>query len=254
MSHEEASLQPLLAVIPCRGGSKGLLKKSLRPLAGIPLLAHSILFARQCSEISRCIISTDSQEIAATARKYGGDVPFLRPAELARDDTPMWPVLQHALKEIESLDGCRYGSVLLLSPPSPGRLPQDVTKAIDVLLQDSQAVGVVAVSKPSFNPRWVCVDQESDGYMRQSFPDGNLYTRRQDVPAVYRINGALYLWRRGYVANSDAPRYFEMPHRMLEIAEERAIDIDNERDLHLAELMLREEFVCFPWLSKQETE
>lgn len=84
--------------------------------------------------------------------------------------------------------------------------------------------------------------------MRQSFPDGNVYTRRQDVPAIYRINGALYLWRRHHVANSEAPRYFEMPHRMLEIPESRTIDIDSADDFRLAELMLKNGLIHFPWL------
>ncbi|HZD48797.1 MAG TPA: hypothetical protein VE178_08615, partial [Silvibacterium sp.] len=182
------------------------------------------------------------------ARECGGDVPFLRPAALAQDDTPMWPVLRHALEEMESLDGCRYGSVLLLSPTSPARLPEDISQAVRLLEQDDETVGVVAASEPRFNPRWVCIEIAENGYMRQSFPAGKVYVRRQDVPAVYRINGVLYLWRRDHVANSEGPRYYEMPHRMLEIPESRAIDIDSPLDFRLAELMLREGMIRFPWL------
>jgi CMP-N,N'-diacetyllegionaminic acid synthase len=242
------SLYPVLAVIPARGGSKGLPGKNIAPLAGLPLIAHSILLSKLCGEIGKCVISTDSEEIAAVARNYGGDVPFLRPAELAKDDTAMWPAIQYTLAEMEAREQMRYGSVLLLSPTSPGRLPEDVSNAIHLLEEDNSAVGVVAASKPSFNPRWVCIDVAPDGYMRHSFPDGSNYVRRQDVPAIYRINGALYLWRRDHVANSPAPRYFDVPHRMLEIPESRAIDIDNLHDLRLAELILREGFVRFPWL------
>ena len=242
------SIRPVLAVIPGRGGSRGLPNKNIVSLAGLPLIAHSILFSKHCVEIAKCVISTDSEQIAAVARNYGGDVPFLRPAALAQDDTPMWPVLRHALAETESRDGMRYGSVLLLSPTSPGRLPEDLTNAVQLLEADGHAVGVVAASKPSFNPRWVCIDVASDGYMRQSFPDGQNYVRRQDVPTVYRINGALYLWRRDHVATAETPLYFDTPHRMLEIPECRAIDIDSPNDLLLAELMLREGFVRFPWL------
>jgi len=242
------SIQPLLAVIPGRGGSKGLPGKNILPLAGLPLICHSICLAKLCAGIANCIVSTDSEEIAAVARECGGEVPFLRPANLAGDDTPMWPVLRHALAEMESRESCRYGSVLLLSPTSPARQPEDVAKAIELLEQDTHAVGVVATSRPQFNPRWVCVDIASDGYMRQSFPDGKVYARRQDVPVVYRINGALYLWRRDHVANSDAPRYFEMPHRMLEIPENRTIDIDSPHDFRLVELMLRDGMLRFPWL------
>jgi len=242
------SIQPLLAVIPGRGGSKGVPGKNIRPLAGLPLIAHSIRLSTLCAEIAKCIVSTDNEEIAAVARECGAEVPFLRPEALAQDDTPMWPVLRHALAEMESRDRCRYGSVLLLSPTSPARLPEDVSRAIELLEQDEDAVGVVAASMPPFNPRWTCIDIAQDGYMRQSFPDGNVYTRRQDVPAVYRINGALYLWRRDHVADSEAPRYFEMPHRMLEIPESRAIDIDSRHDFRLAELMLENGLIHFPWL------
>lgn len=242
------SIHPVLAVIPARGGSKGVPGKNIRPLAGLPLIGHSIRLAKLCAEIAACVVSTDSEEIAAVARDCSAEVPFLRPAELAGDDTPMWPVLRHALVEMESIVNRRYGSVLLLSPASPGRLPEDVSKAIELLERDTRAVGVVAASVPSFNPRWACIDIGEDGLMKQSFPDGKLYVRRQDVPAIYRINGALYLWRRDYLADSEAPRYFEMPHRMLEIPESRAIDIDSPRDFRLAELMLQDGMIQFPWL------
>jgi CMP-N,N'-diacetyllegionaminic acid synthase len=244
------SIYPVLAVVPARGGSRGLPHKNIAVLAGLPLIAHSIRLSKLCAEIAKCVISTDSHRIAAVARDCSGDVPFLRPAALARDDTPMWPVLRHALAEMEIRDGVRYGSVLLLSPTSPGRLPEDVTNAVRMLNDDSQAVGVVAASKPPFNPRWVCIDMAADGYMRQSFPDGHNYIRRQDVPPVYRINGALYLWRRDHLASSETPQYFDAPHRMLEIPESRAIDIDSLNDLRLAELMLREGLVRFPWLER----
>jgi len=242
------NIRPVLAVIPARGGSKGLPGKNIRPLAGLPLVHHSIRLSKQCAEIAKCVVSTDSEEIARVALDCGGEVPFLRPADLARDDSPMWPVLRHALMEMELRDQLRYGSVLLLSPTSPARLPEDVSKAIKLLEEDDRAVGVVAASQPSFNPRWACIDIATDGYMRQSFPDGNVYVRRQDVPAVYRINGALYLWRRDHVADSESPYYFEMPHRMLEIPECRAVDIDGPDDFRLAELRLRNGMIHFPWL------
>jgi CMP-N,N'-diacetyllegionaminic acid synthase len=245
---QDMRLRPLLAVIPCRGGSKGLRGKNLRNLAGMPLIAHSIHLAKISPHISRCIISTDSEEIAAVAQEHGGDVPFLRPRELAQDDTPMWPVLQHALSQMEAQENIRYERMLLLSPTSPGRLPEDIDNALRILEEDCTAVGVVAASKPRFNPRWVCVDTDSEGYARQSFPSGEIFHRRQDVPPILRVNGLLYLWRRDHVANSDLPRYYELPHRLLEVPEDRAIDIDSLSDLRLAEMMIREGLLQFPWL------
>ena len=109
----------VLAVIPARKGSKGLPEKNIRPLAGLPLIGHSIRFAKMCPAIDRCVVSTDSPQFAEVATRLGGDVPFLRPAELAQDHTPMWPVLRHALEHVESQDGVRYSKLFFLDPTSP---------------------------------------------------------------------------------------------------------------------------------------
>lgn len=239
----------MLAVIPARGGSKGLPGKNILEFAGLPLIAHSVRMAAMCPEIDHCIVSTDNEEIAAVARRHGGNVPFLRPAELAQDDTPMWPVLKHALQALEDQSGEQFGSLLLLDPTSPGRVPQDVAKALDILESDSRAVGVVAVSEPSFNPRWACV-QDIGGYMKQLVPQTQAYIRRQDVPPSYRVNALLYLWRREHVVSRNAPEFYDLPHRLLVVPEERAIHIDEPRDFALAELLVREGFVNFPWLAR----
>ena len=199
-------------------------------------------------KLRSAFVSTDGDEIRAVARSHGGLVPFLRPSELAQDDTPMWPVLQHALREMEKRDACSYGSVLLLDPTSPGRLPEDLQKAIQILEEDQRCVGAVTASEPHFNPRWVGIELQSDSYIRQSFPNAEAYTRRQDVPVVYRINGALYLWRRDYVLNSEAPNICTEPHRMVHIPEDRAIHIDTIQDFKLAEVLIREGLVQLPWL------
>lgn len=237
----------MLAVIPARGGSKGLPGKNIRSLAGLPLVAHSIRLAGLCPEIDHCIVSTDNEEIAAVARAHGAQVPFLRPAELAQDDTPMWPVLQHALRQMERQLDLAFGSLLLLDPTSPARIPEDIVQGIDILQADPAAAGVLSVSEPHFNPRWVCVE-DAGGYMKQLFPTSQAYVRRQDVPPVYRINALIYLWRRDHVANESAPRLYDVPHRMLVVPEERAIHIDDPHDFALTELLVREGVLRFPWL------
>jgi N-acylneuraminate cytidylyltransferase len=242
------SLSPVLAVIPARGGSKGLPGKNIRGFMGLPLIAHTIRFAAMVPQIARCIVSTDSQEIADVARQHGAEVPFLRPAELAQDDSPMWPVLQHALREMEQRDRRRYESVLLLDPTSPGRLPEDVAQALRMLEEDAKAVGVVAVSEPHFNPRWVCVE-ERNGYLAHAF-ESRSYTRRQEVPTVYRVNALLYLWRRQHVAESPEPQWDEAPHRMMVVPEERAVHIDELHDFELGEILVKQGLVRFPWLDK----
>ena len=139
---------------------------------------------------------------------------------------------------------------MLLSPTSPARLPEDVSDAVRIIEEDCDAVGVVAASKPRFNPRWVCIDMNPEGYARQSFPSGKVFQRRQEVPPILRINGLLYLWRRDHVANSESPQYYDLPHRVLEVSEERAIDIDNLADFRLAEVMIRDGLIQLPWLDQ----
>jgi N-acylneuraminate cytidylyltransferase len=236
----------LLVVIPARGGSKGLPGKNLRPFAGLPLIAHSIRFAALCPEITRCIVSTDSEEIAAVARRFGAEVPFLRSAELARDATPVWEVVRDALARAEQTDGV-YDLVALLDPTSPARLPTDVAGARRRLSARPDAAGVIAVSRPEFNPIWHCV-VERDGWMADLIDAGRSYDTRQAVPAVYRINGALYLWRAGF-ARSHAESWRKGGRYILhEIPELRAMSIDTLEEFEKAEALVKQGLISLPWL------
>jgi CMP-N,N'-diacetyllegionaminic acid synthase len=245
-----ATIHPVLGVIPARGGSKGLARKNLNVLAGLPLVAHSIRMAQMTPEISECVVSTEDSEISEVAQKYGGNVPFRRPAELAHDDTSMLPVLQHALMEMEKLNAIRYGSVLLLQPTGPTRTPEDASRAIEILSSDDAAAGVVAVSLPSFNPRWVCVE-ERGGYLQRCFPR-ETYACRQEVSPVYRINGLLYLFRREHVL-AGSNDFWNAPLKPLVIPDERVIDIDSAHDFEIAELLLRNGIIRLPWLSEAQS-
>lgn len=241
----------MLAIIPARGGSKGLPGKNVRPLAGLPLIAHSILLSRLCPQITRTIVSTDSQEIAEVACQFGADVPFLRPQELAQDDTPMWPVLRHALETVEVQENRRYTYLLLLDPTSPGRLPEDIAGALAKLESITDADGIIGVSKPEFNPIWHCV-VEHDGWMKKLIPDAAYYACRQDVPPVYRINATLYIWRAEFVRR-EADKWLEHGrHLIYEVPERRAIHIDDMDEFLRTEALIRQGFVCFPWLESKE--
>lgn len=237
----------LLAVIPARGGSKGLPGKSLRPFAGLPLIGHSIRFAMRCPEIDRCIVSTDSAQIAEVARQLGGEVPFLRPAELAEDQTPMWPVLRHALAHVESHDGTRYDELLLLDPTSPIREVADVSRALDRLSRSPEAAGIIGVSQPDSNPIWHCV-VERDGWMADLFEAGSRYECRQEVPAVYQINGCLYIWRAGFVRRETESWRRGGRHVMYDIPSARAVSIDTLEQFQRAELLVTGGLISLPWL------
>jgi CMP-N,N'-diacetyllegionaminic acid synthase len=235
----------VLAIIPARGGSKGLPGKNIRSFAGLPLIAHSILCAKDCPSIARIVVSTDSDQIAATAIEYGAEVPFRRPAELATDTAPMWPVIKHALAQAESAFGEQYDAVVLLDPTSPARLPSDVESALATLTADPRCDGVIGVSEPEFSPYWHCVVEEGD-YLRDLFPKAKDFDRRQDVPVVYCINASLYAWRRSLVTDSDNWRSGRLrPHVVPAV---RAIHIDEIHQFEIAELMVRHGLLALPWL------
>ncbi|WP_394838068.1 acylneuraminate cytidylyltransferase family protein [Pendulispora rubella] len=240
-------VHPVLGVVPARGGSKGLPRKNIRPLAGLPLLAHTLRCAELAPIVERVVVSTDDAEVAAIARAHGGDVPFMRPTELAQDDSPMMPVLAHALQQAEAQDGRRYESVLLLDPTSPARLPEDITRAVEMLAAAAPDIdGIVACSRPSFNPFWVGVTAK-DGWIERAFDASKVYARRQDVPTFYRVNGALYLWRRDFVLGADASWLTSGKHLLLEIPEARAFSLDDEREFRLLELQIEHGLLDLPW-------
>lgn len=233
-----------LALIPARGGSKGLPGKNIRSLAGLPLIVHSLRLAALCPEVTRTVMSTDAEEIADVARAAGAEV-LARPTELARDETPMLPVLRHALAELDP-DGDLYELLLLLDPTSPGRLPEDVAAAHELLARTPAADGVVAVSEPSFNPIWHAV-VEREGYIEPLLAEGRAFGRRQDVPPVLRINAALYLFRSAFLRD-EKEAWQNGRHLALEIPDERAFHIDSEWDFRLCELVLDAGLVRVPWL------
>lgn len=242
----EDPLSPLMAVIPARGGSKGIPGKNLRPFVGRPLIAQTIRFAQGCPGIHRTVVSTDSPHIAEVARAHGGDVPFLRPAELARDESPMWPVVRHALDEVERQEGRTMGGVLLLDPTSPGRLHEDILGARAKLEADPNADGVVGVSEPDFNPIWHGVT-EREGWMEDLYREAKTFERRQDVPTVYRINASLYLFRRAFVKR-EVQSWRRGRLKVFVIPESRSIHIDTLDQFERAEALVRAGLIRLPWL------
>ncbi|MFJ5698142.1 cytidylyltransferase domain-containing protein [Arthrobacter sp. NPDC093139] len=236
----DTSIRPrVLAVIPARGGSKGLPGKNIRPLMGKPLLAHSVALAALLGDSVRCIVSTDDEAIAEAARAAGAEVPFLRPAELASDTAPMSVVLRHALAAMEEIDSVAYDMVLLLDPTSPTRTPERVREAIDTLVATPELDGVVAVSEPFFNPTWVGVRPEADGPgLVRYFEEGTGVVRRQDVPRYMRINGSFYVWRADFIRRLETSWFDEGRHGFVEIPETHAFSIDDEHEFRLVEAVV----------------
>jgi CMP-N,N'-diacetyllegionaminic acid synthase len=188
----------VLGVITARGGSKGIPGKNLKLLGGRPLIAYTIDAARQSDVFDRLILSTDEAAIAEAAQALGCEVPFLRPPELARDDTPHLPVMQHAVEWLAANDGYRPGLVMILQPTSPLRRAEQMREAVS-LAQTSGADSVVGVSAVPvhYHPlRTLRVDADGTATLFVTGePVRRRDKRRQDLPPVWAMNGAIYLFR-----------------------------------------------------------
>jgi CMP-N-acetylneuraminic acid synthetase len=228
----------VLAVIPARGGSKGIPQKNVRLLAGRPLLAYTADAARASRRVTRAIVSTDDPLIAAAARDLGLEVPFMRPAELSDDTTPMLPVLQHAVREMDSR-GLVPDVVVLLQPTSPLRRGTHIDAAVD-LLESSGADSVVSVVEVphQFNPVSV-MRLENDRLV--PFLDGPSALRRQDKPRVFARNGPAVLTVR--TAMLQRGSLYGEDIRPLMMTPEDSIDVDTPGDLELAEYILSRRLV-----------
>jgi len=218
----------VLGVIPARGGSKGIPDKHLRQVAGRSLLAYTADAARASRRLSRVIVSTDAPAIADAARGLGLDVPFLRPAALAADDTPMLPVMQHALAHVAA-EGSPADVLVLLQPTSPLRTASHIDAAVE-LLDRSGADSVVSVVEVphQFNP--ASVMREQDGRLTP-FLEGALPTRRQDKPRVLARNGPAVLAVRASVVA--AGTLYGNDCRPLLMTSAESLDIDTPDDLDL---------------------
>jgi CMP-N,N'-diacetyllegionaminic acid synthase len=236
----------VLAVIPARGGSRGLPGKNTRPLCGLPLVAHAIRAAAMTPSVTRTIVTTDSEQIADVARAHGGDVPFARPASLAADDTPMAPVIAHALTTVEAMEGASYDAVLLLDPTSPARDPHQLAAAVDRLWDDPALDGVISVSEPTFHPEWVGVRQDGSTLSRY-FASGTGITRRQDQERYLRINGNFYVWRAASARALKRSWFDEGRYAGVEIPEAQAFSIDDEYEFRLIEALVAAGLVRLPW-------
>ncbi|MBP7687327.1 MAG: acylneuraminate cytidylyltransferase family protein [Thermoflexales bacterium] len=226
----------VVGVIFARGGSKGVPRKNIRPLNGKPLIAYAIETAHASRWIKRTFVSTDDEEIAAVARAYGAEVPFMRPAELAQDRTPEWLAWQHALRMIEAFDPAQPIDAFVSIPPtSPLRSVEDVDACVQLLL-DSDADMVVTVRPAERNPYFNMVTLSDAHDARLVIPPSASIGRRQDAPVVYDMTTVAYAARPAYVLHANS--IFEGRVKAVVVPTERAIDIDTETDFQIAEVLL----------------
>lgn len=225
----------IIGAICARGGSKGVPRKNLRLLCGKPLIVHTIECARLCPELERVVISTDDEEIAAVARQFGGDVPFLRPTALAQDDSSKWDVFRHLVETLEKMDGHRVDVLVDLDTGVPLRQPLDITACIHLLLSKNADV-VVTAYDPERNPYFNMVEVGEDGFARISKPLAQPITRRQAAPVVYALSPAVYAMRREALWQYN--HWAQSRLQVHVIPRERAIDIDSEVDFRFVEYLM----------------
>ena len=224
----------ILALIPARGGSKGLPGKNIKVLLGRPLIAWAIESAKKNKYIDRIIVSTDSEDIAEISKKYGAEVPFIRPEYLALDKSKMIDIIIYALNYLEEKGDC-YDLVLLLQPTSPLRIARDIDESIKLLFT-KRAKAVVSVSQ--INHYWSNTLPEN-GCMKDFLKPELLNKNRQELPILYEINGAIYLAYCRYLKKNNS--FFGNETYAYKMPVERSIDIDTEFDFKIAQFLIKNE-------------
>lgn len=228
-----------LYLIPARGGSKGIPGKNIKPLGGVPLIGHSIRHALDAGAPEEdIVVTTDSDDIAAIAKEYGAQVPFLRPAELASDTASSRDAILHAFDMLHQA-GKDYDAIVLLQPTSPFRRPEDIRQAIrayEAAIADDEIIEkpgmAVSVSEARTNPYYSAFETDSSGFLHISKGDGH-YTRRQDAPKVWEFNGAVYVINPAELRQHEIPR---IPRIIpVEMPPERSLDLDTPADWERAE-------------------
>jgi YrbI family 3-deoxy-D-manno-octulosonate 8-phosphate phosphatase len=221
----------ILAIIPARGGSKGILRKNIRPFSGYPLIAWSIAAAKQSASVTRVIVSTDDEEIAAVARQFDAETPFLRPAEFAQDNSTDLPLFEHALKWLDEHEGYRPDVIVQLRPTSPIRPRGLVDKAIELLLTHPNADSVRGVVPAGQNPHkmWRLMDEHSPmkNLLDVEGVDEPYNAPRQILPPIYWQTGHIDAIRTATILNGSMSGKNIYP---LVIDPRFTVDIDNLQD------------------------
>ena len=223
----------MLAIIPARGGSKGLPGKNIRELRGKPLIAHTIEAALTSKEITQIVISTDDEDIAEVCRKYDVDIPFMRPIELAGDTSLIVDTYTYTVDRINKEQNKNYDSMVALLPTCPLRDGNDIDKAISIF-KDKSADSVISYYEAPHPVQWYRYLDE-DGVLRAVFPEGDKLANRQEERKTYLPNGAIYVFKmdllRQRIYYSDKSYPYIMPA-------EKSVDIDTLHDFMMAECMM----------------
>jgi len=225
-----------IGLITARGGSKSIPRKNIKLLAGKPLIAWTIQAALQCKELNRVIVSTDDEKIAEVARQWGAEVPFIRPYELARDDSSSISVVLHAIQWMEKNESYCPDHIMLLQPTSPLRTSEDIRQVLE-LAEKKLAVAVVSVCEAVHHP-YDCKCVLADGTLEDFISKDVVYMRRQDLPPAYSLNGAVYLCQRMSLLRDQS--FFPKGTIAYVMPKERSLDVDTPWDWYMAELIVKD--------------
>lgn len=220
----------VLAYIPARSGSKGIKDKNIIKIAGKPLIAYTIEAARSSKYVDKVIVSTDSERYAEIARKWGAEVPFLRPAELAADDSPAMDTTLHLLGWLEK-NNSFFDVIFCLLCTVPLRSTEDIDRALEELIaKDADSLIGVSVTSHWMNTL------PKDNSMKHFIPPEIQHKNRQEIPTMYQLNGAVFVARRDQLTRTKS-WYGERTYPFV-IPRERAVDIDEPIDLEFARFLL----------------
>ena len=232
----------VLGVIPARGGSKGVPQKNTRLVGGKPLICYTIETALACPALERVVVSTDDAHIAEIASATGAEVPFLRPAELAGDTTHTPPVIAHTVRYLEEHEGYTVDLVVTLQPTSPLRRTEHISKAVETLQQDTSLDSVMSVCQAESSPFWMLKLEAGRLTPFVNSTEDYFLLERQQLPPVYRPNGAVYVTRRELLLTAGVVIGKRVGAVIMDT--ESSLDVDTPRDLQLLEFVLADRERC----------
>jgi|LSQX01.1.fsa_nt_gb CMP-N-acetylneuraminic acid synthetase len=224
----------ILAVVPARGGSKGIPRKNLCTIGDMTLIGHTARVIKSLPWIDKAVLSTEDEEIAAEGKKHGLEVPFMRPVELAGDKAKSVDMWQHAWIASEEYYGCRFDISILLQPTSPFRIPEDVTRTVKALFEGNHLAAATVSRAPGDYTPHKCLTVDQNGIINFFLKDGAQYSLRQDIPPFYFRNGICYavtrqaLLEKGIIIEEDCAAV---------IIERPIVNIDEPIDLQFARFL-----------------
>jgi CMP-N,N'-diacetyllegionaminic acid synthase len=226
----------ILGTICCRGGSKGVPGKNIKMLNDKPLIAYTIETALASTLLNDTIISTDDELIASTAKKYGANVPFMRPNDLATDTASKWPVFIHALEAYEKMYGVQVDYLVDMDVTVPLKNPFDINGAIQKALDDTSVDVVITGYEPERNPYFNMMEIRPDGFAEIVKKGEKPIVRRQDAPEVYSLTPAAYVVKKS--ALYEFEHWSKAKCKIYPMPRERAVDIDTEIDFRIVEFLM----------------